>query len=93
MAAAVLKVRAVLLSAPEAAKDFLFDQAAKIRLENARHRAANGALGPPLNRRRRNHPLQEAVKLIVRLDDIAVAPAVRCRHQQTKADMGAPDPA
>ena len=93
MAAAVLKVRAVLLSAPEAAKISCSTSAAKIRLQDARHRAANGALGPPLNGRWRNHPLQEAVKLIVRLDDVAVAPAVGCRHQQAEADMGAPDAA
>ena len=81
MAAAVLKVRAVLLSAAGGCKEFLFNQPAKIRLHNARHRAANGTLGPPLNGRGRNHPFQEAVKLVVRLDNIPVAPAVGRRHQ------------
>src|SRR3546814_21051186 len=46
-----------------------------------------------LDRRRRDHSLEETVKLIVRLDHIAIAAAVRRGHEHAEADLVASDAA
>jgi hypothetical protein len=74
-------------------EQFLFDHAAEIGLHYARNDPADRTFRPALHGRGRDHAFQEAMELIVRLNDVAIPPTVWRRYQKTETYMGTSDAA
>src|SRR5690606_13445939 len=73
-----------------AAEDFLLHDRTKIGLQDAGYDPADRPVRPALNRWRRDHAFQKAMKLIVCLDNIAISAAMRSRHQEAESNMRTP---
>lgn len=55
----------------------------------ARHHALQGLLRPAVHCRRKNHAFKEAMEDVVNLQNEPVAVALRHRHEQREANVGA----
>jgi len=71
----------------------VLDDPAEVALHDTWYDPPDGPLGPALDGWRRDHALEEAVKLVVGLAHVAIAAAVWGWHQQAEPDMRAADAA